>query len=267
MGSLYCGLSLTYDGWSYFLAIRRLQALKNAGRRILSRDAHRSARKISNNENCLRAFFFLFFILHSNRHVSHGIQSRLAKLPEFILDKRNHGGGKKEKKRKEGIKEREREWLVSLIHAGAHVIPRPRHILTSFRVTLCFSKMVGAHVAARRRRGGWFISNTQSHPLPLSLSLSFSLVLALYSPYTNDRIRGEGMWECERERERERERESATTIERWEGRMEALRVRGWREGRRRPSATNPHSEPPLSPLAFASSIEGWRMASRQRYAN
>lgn len=75
----------------------------------------------------------------------------------------------------------------------------------------------------------------------------------------------------EREREREgeggKEGERATAIERREGRMEALRGRGWREGRRRPSATNPHREPPLSPLAFASSIEGWRMASRQRYAN
>ncbi|KYN05583.1 hypothetical protein ALC62_03501 [Cyphomyrmex costatus] len=43
--------------------------------------------------------------------------------------------------------------------------------------------------------------------------------------------------------------------------MEASRGRGWREGRRRPSATNPHRQPPLSPLAFASSIEGWRMAT------
>lgn len=57
--------------------------------------------------------------------------------------------------------------MVGLIHAGVRVIPRPRHILTSFRVTLCFSKMVGAHVAAPST-GGWFISNTQSHPRPPS---------------------------------------------------------------------------------------------------
>jgi len=107
------------------------------------------------------------------------------------------------------------------------------------------------------------------HTIPPSPSLSFSLFLSRFSSLLpihqrQDQRRGDVRV---RERERERERESATTIERWEGRMEALRVRGWREGRRRPSATNPHSEPPLSPLAFASSIEGWRMASRQRYAN
>lgn len=112
----------------------------------------------------------------------------------------------------------------SLIHAGVRVIPRPRHILTSFRVTLCFSKMVGAHVAAApRRRGGWFISNTQSHPGPPSLSLSPSLSLPSSPPLSlslsssnaaqSGRVERKGM-KSERERkigkgvkERKKERE------------------------------------------------------------
>lgn len=147
----------------------------NAGRGISPRGAHWSAsKKKVVVKTAIAPFSFFFSILYSGRHAAHGIQSRPAKLPEFIPDNRRRGERKeRERERGEGVKER--EWSASLIHAGARVIPRPRHILTSFRVTLCFSKMVGAHVAARQRRGGWFISNTQSHPPShfLSLFLSF----------------------------------------------------------------------------------------------
>lgn len=118
------------------------------------------ARKKS-RELPLRRFlppFFLFFI------------STVTPLVVFNRARRNCQNsfpirGDALARREEGGK-KESERSAPLIHAGARVIPRPRHILTSFRVTLCFSKMVGAHVAARRRRrGGWFISNIQSHPL------------------------------------------------------------------------------------------------------
>jgi len=49
----------------------------------------------------------LSFSFYSGRHAAYGIQSRLAKLPEFIPDKRRRGGEKKEKERGEKIKKRE----------------------------------------------------------------------------------------------------------------------------------------------------------------
>lgn len=98
-------------------------------------------------------FFFSLAVMPSA-----GIQSRPAKLPEFIPDKKRRNRRKRERARR-GWKV---EWFAPLIHAGARVIPRPRHILTSFRLHYVSAKW-SAHTWQAARRGGWFISNTQSH--------------------------------------------------------------------------------------------------------
>lgn len=145
----------------------------------------------------------------------------------------------------------------SLIHAGVRVIPRPRHILTSFRVTLCFSKMVGAHVAAApRRRGGWFISNTQSHPGPPSLSpsLSFSLPppLSLSLSVERGSVR-KGGEEGDEERKREKNREGGERKKKRKRetvdgrRFKGIRVRE-RERAWRSTTTLGNQRPPLATL-------------------
>ena len=139
----------------------------------------------------------------------------------------------------------------SLIHAGVRVIPRPRHILTSFRVTLCFSKMVGAHVAAapRRRQRVVYLEYT----IPPRATLSS--LNAAQSGRVEEKSEAERQRETQRDRdgrkekrkrkrvrekERERERERKRQDLCMEGGSRGIGAREEGGGRRRPSATNAH---------------------------